>query len=121
MAGTDIQSVFSEIVDRAKALDPVNTRKWFEDLSVVYFAGGSLRIGCPNEAAQLFLQDNCSNNFTQAAQQITGHLVSVDFCTGQNANTRTDADQSNPELKLHPDYTFENFVVGPSNRLAHAS
>jgi chromosomal replication initiator protein len=25
------------------------------------------------------------------------------------------------ELRLHPDYTFENFVVGPSNRLAHAS
>ncbi len=23
--------------------------------------------------------------------------------------------------KLHPDYTFDNFVVGPSNRLAHAS
>ncbi len=26
-----------------------------------------------------------------------------------------------PALSLHPDYTFENFVVGPSNRLAHAS
>jgi len=26
-----------------------------------------------------------------------------------------------PGLKLHPDYTFDNFVVGPSNRLAHAS
>jgi chromosomal replication initiator protein len=25
------------------------------------------------------------------------------------------------ELKLHPDYTFANFVVGPCNRLAHAS
>ena len=24
-------------------------------------------------------------------------------------------------MRLHPDYTFENFVVGPSNRLVHAS
>jgi len=121
LAGTDIQSVFAGIVDRAKALDPVNTRKWFEELNVVYFAGGSLRIGCPNEAAMLFLQDNCSNNFTRAAQQITGHLVSVDFSVEQKPNAKTYAHQLNPELKLHPDYTFENFVVGPSNRLAHAS
>ena len=32
----------------------------------------------------------------------------------------TDKD-SNNALNLHPDYTFENFVVGKSNRLAHAA
>ena len=26
-----------------------------------------------------------------------------------------------PGPRLHPDYTFDNFVVGPSNRLAQAS
>src|SRR4030066_291368 len=26
-----------------------------------------------------------------------------------------------PGPALHPDYTFDSFVVGPSNRLAHAS
>jgi len=121
LAGTDIQSVFAEIVDRAKTLDPVNARKWFDELSVIYFQGGSLRVGCPNEAAALFLRDNCTNSFTQAAQQTTGHLVSVDFRFNPTQNAAQLTRRSSPELKLHPDYTFENFVVGPSNRLAHAS
>jgi chromosomal replication initiator protein len=121
LAGTDTHSVFVDIVDRAKTLDPVNSRKWFDDLTALHFAGGSLQIGCPNEAAVTFLQDNCKKGFTQAAQQITGHLVSVTFSTESNEQAATRNRNSEPELKLHADYTFENFVVGPSNRLAHAS
>jgi len=45
----------------------------------------------------------------------------VDFDIGKLERTATPAEQSRPGLRLHPDYTFDNFVVGPSNRLAHAS
>jgi chromosomal replication initiator protein len=99
------------------------------------------------------LQDNCKSSFTRAAQQITGHLIAVDFSV--DAHEKPDSSSRRFEsgsdeavlqkkhgstaglrraspgrelsevkirpLKLHPDYTFDNFVVGPSNRLAHAS
>lgn len=120
MATREVEKIFAKIVERAKELDPTNTRKWFDDLHLVHIEGGSLRIGCPDEATSQFLRDNCNKNFTLAAQQITGHLISVDFVIrdGQK-NRETTSVTSN--FKLHPDYTFENFVVGPSNRLAHAS
>ena len=117
----EVENIFTDILERTKAVDPANTRRWFEKLTVLHFNGGLLEIGCPSETTAQFLRQNCKDSFARAAQQITGHLVTVDF----NVQPHQNSDQlSHPQsctVKLHPDYTFENFVVGPSNRLAHAS
>ncbi|MBL7107588.1 MAG: chromosomal replication initiator protein DnaA [Phycisphaerae bacterium] len=120
MATQEIENLFTNIVERVKSLDPENTRKWFDDLSVGYFNGGSLRIYCPDESIAQYLEDKCKSTFTQAAQQATGYLVSVDFSAAETSKDKTEEIDISG-LKLHPDYTFDNFVVGPSNRLAHAS
>ena len=117
----DTTELFLNIIERVKGFDSVNTRKWFEDLVVLQFDGGMLEVGCPDQDKAQFLRDNCLANFTKAAQGATGHLVSVRFgVTGQKLSYAEPA-ASQWSLKLHPDYTFENFVVGPCNRLAHAS
>ena len=121
MAAREVEDIFADILDRAKALDPANVRRWFDNLTVSHLSGGSLEIGCPDEAIVQFLRDNCKNSFTQAAQQITGHLVTVDFNVVSQDKSGLYSERSLPGLKLHPDYTFDNFVVGPSNRLGHAS
>jgi len=121
LATHEIDDIFDDILERAKVLDPANARKWFEELTVLHLDGGSLVIGCPTEAAVQFLRDNCKNSFTRAAQQITGHLIALEFAVGDDVKSEGHPGRSEPGLRLHPDYTFDNFVVGPSNRLAHAS
>jgi len=121
LAAQDLENIFADILERAKALDPANARKWFEMLTVLHLDRGSLGIGCPDEATVQFLRDNCKRSFTQAAQQITGHLITVDFHLDSHQDSARRCQRLAPGLKLHPDYTFDNFVVGPSNRLAHAS
>jgi chromosomal replication initiator protein len=115
-----VESIFAEIVERARASDPTNARTWFDDLRVVRFDGGSIGIACSEEANVRFLEENCKANFTRIAQQITGHLVSVDFLVARGDSPRA-IEALPPGPALHPDYTFDSFVVGPSNRLAHAS
>lgn len=121
MATGGVERIFTDILDRAKALDPVNTRKWFDDLRLLDFTGGSLEIGCPDESCVYFLNKNCRGSFTRASQQITGHLVTIQFSVDGHIKRDSYGRSQEFELSLHPDYTFENFVVGPSNRLAHAS
>jgi chromosomal replication initiator protein len=121
VAAPEVEDIFADILERAKALDPANTRKWFEKLTVLHLDGGSLGLGCPDEATVQFLRDNCKTGFTRAAQQITGHLVTVDFNVDTSEKFDSSRQRCQPSLRLHPDYTFDNFVVGPSNRLAHAS
>jgi len=38
--GKFVEDIFADIVERAKALDPANTRKWFEKLTVRHLDGG---------------------------------------------------------------------------------
>jgi len=123
MSNRDLDT-FVDVLERVKALDPVNTRKWFDELSLVDFSGGQVEIGCPDDLTARFLEENCKSTFMQAAGQITGHLVSVKFSVKQGASRKqgkSGGEQTGPLLRLHPDYTFDNFVIGPSNRLAHAS
>lgn len=114
-----VGNLLDKVVELVKHLDPAHARRWFDDLRLLYLSGGSLGIGCADQDQVLYLQDYCKDAFTRAAQQVTGHLVVVEFLV---------ADKSKPSAacpgvagpRLHPDYTFESFVVGPSNRLAHA-
>jgi len=116
-----IDNLFIDIIERAKALDPVNTRNWFDKLTLLHLNGGTLGIGCPDEATVEYLQEHCKSTFTRAAQECTGYLVSVDFKVDHKGQEQPALRESKKRLKLHPDYTFDNFVVGPSNRLAQAS
>jgi chromosomal replication initiator protein len=109
------------MVDRVKSLDPVNSRKWFDKLTVLSFDGGAALIKCPDDATANYMREHCASSFTVAAQQVTGHLVTVEFTADGDATQLSLSDEGKAGVKLHPDYTFENFVVGPSNRLAHAS
>lgn len=121
VATREVEDIFVDILERAKSLDPAGTRKWFDELAVLHLDGGSLAVGCPDDASVQYLRDNCKNSFTRAAQQITGHLIAVDFSVHDNGKSEARRRSHQPALRLHPDYTFDSFVVGPSNRLAHAS
>jgi chromosomal replication initiator protein len=102
-------------------IDPANARKWFTELKVSRFSGGLLEIGCSDEAKMHFLRDNCKASFARAAQVVTGHLVSINFqVEDKNKSPKTET-QTGTKFKIHPDYTFDSFVVGPGNRLAQAS
>ena len=115
--------ILSDILERVKTIDPANTRKWFDELRITAFDHGLMQIACPDQSCAEFMQDNCQATFTQAAQNITGHLVSVHFLDASDQPTQTLPEQIDvhKRVRLHPDYTFESFVVGPCNRLAHAS
>ena len=42
----DTTEILDRILERVKSVDPVNTRKWFDDLAAVSFDGGLLQVGC---------------------------------------------------------------------------
>lgn len=117
----DTTEILERMLERIKSVDPVNTRKWFDELTVVSFDGGLLQVGCQESSWAQYLQDRCLATFTHAAQNVTGHLVSVQFVITGRQGEVPDTAAVEPQVRLHPDYTFDSFVVGPCNRLAHAS
>jgi len=118
----EVEDIFSDIIERVRRQDPANARNWFQRLVLEGFDGGQLLVGCPDKSMLQFLRSECNSSFNQAAQQITGHLVTVEFTLFDGETDLASPGQAQTDgFTLHPDHTFENFVVGPSNRLAHAS
>ena len=87
---------------------------------------GLLEIHAPGEAEQRYLQQHSRRLFTDAAQAATGRLVGVCFLANGESSGETggwpgSVGISDDAAPINSDYTFDAFVTGPCNRLAHAA
>lgn len=114
-------------------------RQWFEELEPVGMDSGWLEIQTATNVQQNYLQNKCLDPFNEAAQHATGALVGVKFVSESTRSSKPvgaavggpavprpvpdymvgehDVDQ----MVLSPDYSFDNFISGPNNRLAYAA
>ena len=98
------------------------------------FDGATLYVRVPNE----FTRDRIDNRLRVRIEQLASELVDVDVHLSMsvdyslNANrraalpepvmeTQVDTDRDQPIERLNSKYTFETFVIGSSNRFAHAA
>ncbi len=102
-------------------------RPWFSSLEPNELEHGQLEILAPGTKEQAYCRQHAARLFAEAAQAATGRLISICFSVGpdvQQADTadeRSATDRADSEPPLNEEYTFDAFVTGPSNRLAHAA
>ena len=104
--------------------EPELYRSWFAALQPAQPDRGALEVRVDDPHQAHYLQDRCRDAFAHAAMKLTGHLVSVRFIATaepQPVGLPPAAPTALTSVRLGPDYVFEQFVVGPSNRLAHAA
>lgn len=104
---------------------------WVRDAELLSYEDGSFMIGVQNAYARDWLQSRLSSTITRLLIGIMNRTVDIRFVVWQSADQKVDhceiddppvmeADWSE-NTTINSRYSFENFVVGSSNRLAQAA
>lgn len=120
-------SGLEEVLDYLRATSPEIVRSWFRHLRLASIAGGLVEVSAPSAAQVRYLDAHCLPAFTEAAQSVTGRLVSVTFKTSEaNDTDHTDeaaSDAISPGFRvpLDPAFTLDRFMADPGNQLAYSA
>lgn len=116
-----------ELLNYLRMTKPELVRSWFRRLQLTSMTGGLVEVSASNAAQVSYLESNCRSAFTEAAQAVTGRLVTVTFKASER-NGSSDPieaidDAANHGFRgpLDPAFTLDRFVVGHGNQLAHST
>jgi chromosomal replication initiator protein len=106
---------------------------WVSEAELIAYEDGEFIIGVPNAYARDWLDNRLSSTVTRLLTGIMNRAVCVRFAVWQSGYTFDVSQTTAPaepvlgeadpvnNLTLNSRYSFDNFVVGASNRLAHAA
>ncbi len=127
------RNTWSGMLDYLRTHHPGMCRAWFhDDLSLECIEAGVMYLRADSNVHRDYLHNKCVDPFNDAVRTVSGRLLSVGFLgpldpiPRENPRPAASADTNgapseHDTLVINPDSAFENFIVGPGNRLAHAA
>lgn len=98
---------------------------WLKDTEPLHLHQDCLTISVPTEFVKEWLENRYSQLIIEVLRQITGYNLGVRFVVDNEPPVPsvqpTPVRETVVSTNLNPRYTFESFVIGNSNRFAHAA
>jgi chromosomal replication initiator protein len=122
----EIQAIWEAARGELQAsVPPATFELWLEPLAPVGVQGSNLLLSAPGTVRR-WVERRYGGRVSQAVSRHADGLTGVTFIAPQAATGATaasaGADARVPvSMPLDPAHTFDRFVIGPGNRLAHAS
>ena len=108
------------ILDRLREdLSETTIKTWFDDTTVIALEGNELILHCPNNFKRTNIQDRFLPNIEAGLKDIFSSDMTVRLLDDEALRARQDHRESKPASIMDSgEFTFETFVIGPSNQLA---
>lgn len=110
--------VLSYIEER---LDPITVSAWFDDAEVVELTEEHLILYTSSPFRQEIIRKRCTDFVRDAMKEIFGSDAKLEVFTDKELEAYRAKDKKTTNLDFNPQFSFESFVVGPSNRFAHGA
>ena len=139
----NVESIWKKFLDTIKEnIASLSYETWFQDTKLVYLDEDIANVIVPLPVHKKHLVENYLDIMEENLKMITGREYSFNFLlekeweeqqnnysVSEAKNDITSLEKSDSGIKiknselanLNPDYTFDNFIVGPSNRFAYTA
>ncbi len=117
-------SLWTEVSGRLKgALNEGTFRTWFGEVEGLELTDDTFTLAVPNDFTREWIEGHFLELIRAAVRDATGHQRRVQLTVTEVRHPRETprAPLRIPESGLNPKYTFDLFVIGSSNRFAHAA
>jgi len=130
----DLNNLWAKTLDIIKSeLSEVSFNTWIKSCQPISMSNNSIKISVPNSFTQDILNKRYKDLVANSIKAVCSKLYDIEFVilseTSEKENLKVKSDKPsksivvNDEMSstLNPKYTFNSFVIGNSNRFAHAA
>ncbi|MFA6458874.1 MAG: chromosomal replication initiator protein DnaA [Candidatus Paceibacterota bacterium] len=126
------------LIEMQSIVSPANYSTWVKSTRIIREEEGVIYLGVPNEFTREWLFKKCHNSILRILRQLNEHVRALEYIVLKEEEEKQDQLRKkafmaptismplqdfyiNKEDNLNPRYTFDNFIIGPFNDLAHAA
>ena len=130
----DLKNLWDKTLDIIKSeLSEVSFNTWIKSCEPISISSDTLKISVPNSFTQDILDKRYKDLVVNSIKAVCSKLYQIEFIIMSDSydkeENKTNSNQAsksivvNDEMSstLNPKYTFNSFVIGNSNRFAHAA
>jgi chromosomal replication initiator protein len=119
------ESLWAEVAGRLQgALNTTTYKTWFAEASGAELADDAFVVSVPNDFTREWIEGHYMSLISAAVRDATGHERRIALTVAdreQEVAVAKPPPRPRGEGGINPKYTFDSFVIGSSNRFAHAA
>ncbi|HAR1713705.1 chromosomal replication initiator protein DnaA [Enterococcus faecium] len=113
-----------------KDLSPASYNTWIETANPRTLDQNQLVVEVPSKIHKEYWEKNLATKIVEVGYMLSGNEIIPHFITGEEAEQEEVIEEKNPKVvapsplkkaMLNPKYTFDTFVIGKGNQMAHAA
>lgn len=102
-------------------LGAITVSAWFDDAEVVELNDSNLILYSPSDFRREIIRRRCTDYIQDALKEIFNSDAKLLVFGDEERNAFENKQKVAPSMDFNPQFTFDNYVVGPSNRFAHSA
>ena len=119
----DINNIWTTFLKRIEAsVQPMAYTTWFKETKLISLKDNKAIVQVPMEIHKKHLKESYNDIIEEIFTDITGTNFQMEYYLPNELNSNVEIPSENVEFEtnLNPNYTFETFIVGESNKFAQA-
>jgi chromosomal replication initiator protein len=131
------KTLWDEVLQEIEGqVSKANFKTWFKDTFINKYDDGVVFVGVPNTFVKDWLSKKFHKNILRILRESTEEVRAVEYVVAKSDKNKEQIQSRaiynpnelplsdfyiNKDDNLNPRYTFDNFIIGPFNELAHAA